>query len=444
MGLMDQPSYHTPKEQPREVTWSAPRPPTFIERLLQIYNSAKGFVKKNPLKITLALLTIIILRAVYLSATQPNSVFKVVNPNRPTASPAHNLPSPVPISPTLSQSPALKQVDNQLGGYRFQYPETLEVKSDSSYYAAFHPTLYDPTHYFDCINSQLGRVITLPCWLLEVQITLDDSPEISSNPAENQTYTDTQNRVWSITGPSIDSDYSLLQATLKTGDISYRFDTRAPLESLKNFIRSDSPTPTKDVLTQAHLNLAGQMLSSFVIYRKPILQEPTWIFKQLDAHWQISHPQNWQVFQTGGEINLPQGSYRLIGEYGIYPSASFHDYSLQLDTISSGNLPESARASLTAWVDYELSLLNSDERSRTVLSDVVVAGHPAKKVLNLPEITYQYGLPRLKRGAITHKVYIWNSSDTSLRTVTIQQLDRSPNLMRLENLLDLFISKILS
>ena len=90
--------------------------------------------------------------------------------------------------------------------------------------------------------------------------------------------------------------------------------------------------------------------------------------------------------------------------------------------------------SLEAWVDQELAALTPAQRAGVEVSDVTVAGAPARKVLNFPAEN---------AGKPSHRVYIWRMGNKNPRLITVTEVDRRPfDGAAMEAFLDRFASEV--
>jgi len=147
--------------------------------------------------------------------------------------------------------------------------------------------------------------------------------------------------------------------------------------------------------------------------------EEGWTRAQYGDAWDIAYPSDWTINDAGAG----EGALQLQGDYGGYRYEVTFSYPIGIGA-----------QSLEAWVEEQLAPLSPDQRAAVVVSDVVVGGTPAKKVMNLPN----------SAGASpVHHVYIWRSENKNPRLITIAQTDGQPvDAAAMEALLDQFIAQV--
>jgi hypothetical protein len=126
-----------------------------------------------------------------------------------------------------------------------------------------------------------------------------------------------------------------------------------------------------------------------------------WTQQSFGDAWSIGYPAGWVVNDAGAH----EGALQLEGSYDGRSYRVTYSYPI-------GILADS----LQAWVDEMLLPLTLEQREAVVMSDVMVANTPAKKVLNMPAAD----------GATAHHVYIWRSENQNPRLITITQSDGEP------------------
>ncbi|MGB8646755.1 MAG: META domain-containing protein [Anaerolineae bacterium] len=142
----------------------------------------------------------------------------------------------------------------------------------------------------------------------------------------------------------------------------------------------------------------------------------SWKRQHFGTLWNVAFPQNWTVDDAGAQ----QGAIELQGPYGNHTYQVGITYPIGIDA-----------ASLDAWVQQQVGALPDTERAKVQVSDVTVAGAPAKLVLNMPTAD---GKER------THNVYIWKVGDVNQRLIVIAQVDAQPyDAQAAEKLLDDFL-----
>lgn len=138
-----------------------------------------------------------------------------------------------------------------------------------------------------------------------------------------------------------------------------------------------------------------------------------WVQESYGEAWSIGYPAGWSVNDAGAH----EGALQLQGDYEGYSYLVIYSYPM-------GILADT----LDAWVEEMLAPLTPEQREAITISDVTVAGTPAKKVLNMPS----------PDGATnSHHVYIWRSEGKNPRLITITQTGDQPlDSVAMDQLLD--------
>lgn len=374
--------------------------------------------------------------------------------------PIHDAPDGLPAqagaSPTLliestptqqPTQPNWQRLTSEQGGFSIDYPKTLTLQPSTDVYATLQPVWYEDDYYFDCINRQVGSIYPVPCWLLQINLNLADSQTLAELdlPLSNDgTYVDSQSRTWQTSVPAINSGKSTLMANISINNVYYQLETQVVLRSLRQFVRSHPnqlfglqiESTDDQSLSQLHVGLVEQMLSTFTVFRKPFISEPTWLRTRFDVNWSVAYPKNWF-------LNTAIDPGELSGRYGNGNAVSFHQYLIRLITPNLNDYPESALTKLDNWVDYELSLLLQEEQDQIKIIRVrnpdrrFTRKQPlevkARLLLNYPE----QGTPGL-----THRALIWKEDQLPHRVVIIKQLDEAYESESMQRLLDTFVKRV--
>jgi hypothetical protein len=138
-----------------------------------------------------------------------------------------------------------------------------------------------------------------------------------------------------------------------------------------------------------------------------------WVQESFGDAWTIGYPAGWTVNAAGAN----EGALQLEGEYEGHSYRVTYSYPIGIMVDS-----------LEAWIDETLLPLTLEQRQAVVVSDVMVANVPAKKVLNMPT----------PDGASSaHHVYIWRAENKNPRMITIMQSDGQPvDPVAMDRLLD--------
>jgi hypothetical protein len=141
--------------------------------------------------------------------------------------------------------------------------------------------------------------------------------------------------------------------------------------------------------------------------------EADWVQESYGDTWSIGYPAGWTVNDAGAH----EGALQLQGDYEGHNYIVTYSYPI-------GILADS----LEAWVEEALLPLTLEQREAVVVSDVMVANTPVKKVLNMPT-------PDGVSSA--HHVYIWHTESKNPRLITITQTDGQPvDSVAMDQLLD--------
>jgi hypothetical protein len=183
---------------------------------------------------------------------------------------------------------------------------------------------------------------------------------------------------------------------------------------------STQPAPTTTAVRTLPTNLSQSTTLAGAL--TPSAPPITWIHKQFADAWSLEYPATWNVNAAG----VDEGAVEMRGDYNghryvvafVYPI-----FEQAVDTFS-----------LEAWIAQELATLPADQRSAITVSDVIIAGAPAKKVLNFPGTSPD---------TASHHLYIWRSGDRNPRLVTIQAADNQPpDMLQMAQLFDRFLAGI--
>ncbi|MDW8147048.1 MAG: hypothetical protein RMJ48_12280 [Roseiflexaceae bacterium] len=78
----------------------------------------------------------------------------------------------------------------------------------------------------------------------------------------------------------------------------------------------------------------------------------------------------------------------------------------------------------------EIAALPQERQKAVTVEETVVAGAPARRVLNMPD---------LATGEVTHRLYIWHSSNVNPRLIVIRPVGQdNPDRKEMQELLDRF------
>jgi heat shock protein HslJ/photosystem II stability/assembly factor-like uncharacterized protein len=140
-----------------------------------------------------------------------------------------------------------------------------------------------------------------------------------------------------------------------------------------------------------------------------------WTRTQVGDFWNVEHPADWTINDAGAG----EGAVQLLGPY------EGHTYQVNL-SFPIGILAQT----LEAWIEEQLAPLTPEQREAIEISDVEVAGVPAKKLLNFPGTEGR---------EFEHRIYVWRSDDVNPRLITLTQTDDQPfDSAAAEALLDRF------
>jgi hypothetical protein len=380
-------------------------------------------------------------------------------------------PTPLTDDPRYLPSPEdpnWSRFISDQGGFYYLIPSSFTIKETADHFNSFHPVWYDTQYYFNCINGQLGISKPFPCWLFNLEISTGSSETISSlSPASgkifalensSQTHIDNLNRTWQIIGPIETPNSIIYLSETEIDRVIYQLHTETINISMREYLRKHQNRPfaknisesEKTSLQQAHLDLLKAILSSFTTFRKPFINEPSWLRHRFSNNWSVAYPEPWNIY-TPNQAALASDQEGLIqGWYGNGNFISFHKYSIILSTPNLGSHPPSVTQSLEQWVNFELAKLPvTDQNQIEILITSKRKGRRDQKtvefetqtLLNLPNDISLF----LDTGHFTHPIHrshIWELDQLPPRTVTIRQLDGLYEPQSMQQLLETFIKRI--
>lgn len=439
---------------------------------------SKKFNKKLLLIIFLPFIGLIVLAMafkIFQSINKPQKPSPTPTPT-PIEAPTGGSPTPIPFDapddipdsvPTETTDPNWQRFINPQGGYYYDLPANFIIKPSNDSYDNWHPAWYDPSHYFDCINRQVGSTKPFPCHLIQIYFTTADpltisdlapeSGKISSFPGTLHDYQDGLGRSWIIKGPIEQTNSHSYFAEIEINKILYQLETNVIDRSMRQYLRNHSDRPfAKNInntepesIKQAHLNLLHQMLTTFQVFRNSYVVEPTWLRHRFSDNWSVAYPENWQIY-SAEEASLPSEAEGLLeGWYGTKKTVDFHKYSILLITPNMDQYPPTASLKIRDWLDFELALLSTEEQAQ-----VKIVGIPKKKgrrkkkivtyatrtMLNIPNNISLITDTHVADNP-AHKTLIWELED-SPRIVIIRQIDGAYEPESMQKLLNLFIKRI--
>ncbi len=450
---------------------AAPRPkPAFIpqpakpEKPITFPSAWKPSFNPSPSQVPSRKRIIIVLSAIFfliIIATLVTSLFKkpakppitVPNPPRTSPPPATITPEITPQVtnlPTKSPTPTIEVTttswntfNSQQGGFYFSYPQDLSTPPSTNVFQELQPIIYEDSYYFDCLNRQLGTANPYACWLINIDFSTADASSLLAGPPQyyqlpdlNQTeissYADKLGRTWTLRGPDASFGHSVLYAQLAQNQVVYQLKTQMVTRSMQDYLRNHPHNPfgfdldtsaTEADAVKFHQLLVQELLSNFKVFRKPFITEPRWLQVRVSNNWSVAYPENWQLYKPTDRQLLPDDEGLFEGWYGSGESISFHRYAVHLATPNLSQYPASARQSQTAWKDYLISMLTSDQ-AQQVSEQLVNKRYREGPVmlLNYPDLTNFHTDAALPDSPV-HLALIWKTDKLPIRMITIKQLD---------------------
>lgn len=146
-----------------------------------------------------------------------------------------------------------------------------------------------------------------------------------------------------------------------------------------------------------------------------------WIRQQFGDAWDIEYPQGWTINDAG----VYAGSLSAAGTY----NAQRYVVSFDVPILPPGISPSGDIAMLDACAS-EIAALPQEQQKAVAVEETVVAGVPARRVLNMPDPA---------TGEVTHRLYIWRSGSVNPRLIVIRPIDQeTPDRKEMQELLDRF------
>lgn len=454
---------------------------TNIKPAINVSNIGRKKPKKQLILILLLPVIIIILIAIVIILSNNNSSQQGYVPPTPIPQPQKTntvTPNPEPtITPDPNLSPKIEtetgnpdwnRLINNSGGYYYDYPSSIKIKESDDYYHLFHPTWYDASHYFDCLNRQIGSTNPYPCWLLKLETNISDlnnlfefqpdAGKIANLPENMQTYTDGKNRKWQIKGPYITKQDNTYYAEYEYDQRIYQIKSTIINLSLREYLRNHPNRPfAKNITYQqtshypdAHLNLIHQILSSFTIFNPPFITKPTWLRHRFNEEWSVAYPENWEFKDLTNENSQYIGI--LEGWYGDPKFASLHKYSIILETTNLNQYPPSAQQNIDSLAKFEYNQYSEKQKEQiTIINRTTKKGHRKNKNVNFYTIAHlntpSSDLPNLNNDILfsnpENQLYIWEvKNELPPRKIYIKQLNGLYEPKVVQTLLTTFITKI--
>lgn len=147
-----------------------------------------------------------------------------------------------------------------------------------------------------------------------------------------------------------------------------------------------------------------------------------WIRQQFGDVWDIEYPQGWTINDAG----VYAGSLGVEGTY----NARRYLVSFDVPILPPGISPSGDVAMLDAWVASEIAALPQEQQKAIMVEETIVAGAPARRILNMPDPA---------TGEVTHRLYIWRSSNVNPRLIVIRPMDQKTlDRKEMQELLDRF------
>lgn len=147
-----------------------------------------------------------------------------------------------------------------------------------------------------------------------------------------------------------------------------------------------------------------------------------WIRQQFGDAWDIEYPQGWTINDAG----VYAGSLSAAGTY----NAQHYVVSFDAPILPPDIAPSDDVAMLDAWVASEIAALPQEQQKAVAVEKTIVAGVPARRVLNMTDPA---------TGEVTHRLCIWRSGSVNPRLIVIRPIDQeTPDRKEMQELLDRF------